>query len=148
METMEQFKPSYANTSSFNCNVLETGSKKDIDKGYHSPAQQWAALSKEEKDKILSARGSKKSGDRKGKKSKKPENNKRKLKSVITEAAEAISAITEDTATTDTNGNSSRTPNGLHTGTTPVDQFGRKAHKIKRIIQNLVAAAKGRKKSE
>jgi hypothetical protein len=67
VETMEQFKPSYANTSSFDCNVSETGSKKGIDKGYHSPAQ-WAALSKEEKDQILSARGSKKSSDRKGKK--------------------------------------------------------------------------------
>ena len=147
VETMEQFKPSYANTSSFDRNVSETGSKKGIDKGYRSPAQ-WAALSKEEKDKILSARGSKKSGDRKGKKGKKPENNKRKLESVVTEAAEAISAITEDTATTDTDGNSSRTPNGSHTGTTPADQFGRKAHEIKRIIQNVVAAAKGGKKSE
>ena len=147
VETMEQFKPSYANTSSFDRNVSETGSKKGIDKGYRSPAQ-WAALSKEEKDKILSARGSKKSGDRKGKKGKKPENNKRKLESVVTEAAEAISAITEDTATTDTDGNTSRMPNGLHTGTTPADQFGRKAHEIKRIIQNVVAAAKGGKKSE
>jgi hypothetical protein len=147
VETMEQFKPSYANTSSFDRNVSETGSKKGIDKGYRSPAQ-WAALSKEEKDKILSARGSKKSGDRKGKKGKKPENNKRKLESVVTEAAEAISAITEDTATTDTDGNSSRTPSGSSSGTSPVDQFGRKAHEIKRIIQNVVTAAKGGKKSE
>jgi hypothetical protein len=105
-----------------------------------------AALSKEEKDKILSARGSKKSGDRKGRKGKKPENNKRKLESVIMEAAEAISA--DDTDTTGTDGNSSRTPNGSHTGTSPADQFGRKAHKIKKIIKNVVAAAKDGKKSE
>jgi hypothetical protein len=40
VETLEQFKPSYANTSSFNHNVSETGSpKKGIYKGYHSPAQ-------------------------------------------------------------------------------------------------------------
>jgi hypothetical protein len=108
VETMEQFKTSYANTSSFDRNVLETGSKKGIDKGYRSPAQR-AALSKEEKDKILSARGSsKKSGDRKGKKGKKPENNKRNLESFVTEAAEAISAITDDTDTTGTDGNSSQ----------------------------------------
>jgi hypothetical protein len=149
VETMEQFKPSYANTSSFDRNVSETGSsKKGIDKGYRSPAQ-WAALSKEEKDKILSARGSKKSGDRKGKKGRKPDgNNKRKLEAVVTEAAEAISAITDDAETTGTDGNSSRTPSGLSSGTSPADQFGRKAHKIKRIIQNVVTAAKGGKKSE
>jgi hypothetical protein len=45
------------------------------DKGYRSPAQ-WAAISKkEEKDKILSAQGSKKSGDKKGKKGRKPDGN-------------------------------------------------------------------------
>jgi hypothetical protein len=131
--TMEQLKHSYPNTSSFVRNISETGSKKGIDKGYHSPAQ-WAALSKEEKDKILSARCSKKSGDRNGKKGKKPDNNKRKLKAVVTEAAEAISAITDDADTTGTDGNSSRTPNGLNTGTSPADQFGRKAHEIKKII--------------
>jgi hypothetical protein len=150
VETMEQFKPSYANTSSFDRNVSETGSsKKGIDKGYRSPAQ-WAALSKEEKDKILSARGSKKkSGDRKGKKGRKPDgNNKRKLEAVVTEAAEAISAITDDAETTGTDGNSSRTPSGSSSGTSPADQFGRKAHEIKRIIQNVVTAAKGGKKSE
>jgi len=149
VETMEQFKPSYASTTSFDRNVSETGSfKKGVDKGYRSPAQ-WAALSKEEKDKILSARGSKKSGDRKGKKGKKPDgNNKRKLESVVTEAAEAISAITDDAETTGTDGNSSRTPSGSSSGTSPADQFGRKAHEIKRIIQNVVTAAKGGKKSE
>jgi hypothetical protein len=148
METMEQFKPSYANTSSFDRKVSKTGSsKKGIDKGYLSPAQ-WVALSKEEKDKILSAKGSKKSGDRKGKKGKKPDGNKRKLEVVVTEAAEAISAITDDADTTGTDGNSSRTPNGLNNGTSPADQFTRKAHKIKKIIQNVVAAARGGKKSE
>jgi hypothetical protein len=112
IEIKEQFKPSYANTSLlFDCNVSETGSKKGIDKGYRSPAP-WAALLKEEKDKILSARGSKKSGDRKGKKGKKPDNNKCKLKAVITEPAEAISAITdEDADMTGTNGNRSKTLN-------------------------------------
>jgi hypothetical protein len=65
VETMEQFKPLYANTSSFDHNVSEPGSsKKGIEKGYHSPAQ-WAALSKEEKEKIPSARGSKMSRDKK-----------------------------------------------------------------------------------
>jgi hypothetical protein len=148
VETMEQFKPLYANTSSFDRNVSETGSsKKGVDKGYHSPAQ-WATLSKEEKDKILSARGSRKSGDKKGKKGRKPDGNKRKLKAVVTEAAEAISAITDDTDTTGTDGNSSRTPSGSSLGTSHVDQFGRQAHKIKRIIQNVVTAAKGGKKSE
>jgi hypothetical protein len=147
VETMEQFKPSYANTSSFDCNVLDAGSKKGIDKGYRSPAQR-AALSKEEKDKILSARCSKKSSDRKGKKGKKPENNKRKLKSVVTEAAEAISAITDDTDMTGTDGNRSRMLNGSNTRTSPADQFGHKAHKIKKIIQSVVVAAKGGKKSE
>jgi hypothetical protein len=49
---------------------------------------------------------------------------------------------------TGTDGNSSRTPNGLNTGTSPADQFGRKAHKIKKIIQSMVATAKGGKKSE
>jgi hypothetical protein len=148
VETMEQFKPSYANTNSFDRNISETGSsKKGIDKGYRSPAQ-WAALSKEEKDKILSARGSKKSGDKKGKKGKKPDGNKRKLETVITEAVEAISAITDDTATTGTDGNSSRTSSGSSSGNTPADQFGRKAHEIKRILQNMMTAATGGKKSE
>jgi hypothetical protein len=149
VETMEQFKPSHAHTSSFDRNVLErTGSKKGIDKGYRSPAQ-WAALSKDKKDKILSARGSKKSRDRKGKKGKKPDGNKHKLKAVVTEAAaEAISAITDDADTTSTNGNSNRTQNGSNTGTSPADQFGRKAHEIKKIIQNVAATARGGKKSE
>ena len=71
VETMEQFKPSYTNTSSFDRNISKTGSsKKGVDKGYRSPAQ-WAALSKEDRDKILAARGSKKSGDKKGKKGRK-----------------------------------------------------------------------------
>jgi hypothetical protein len=150
VETMEQFKPSYTNTSSFDRNISETGSsKKGVDKGYRSPAQ-WAALSKEDRDKILAARGSKKSGDKKGKKGGKSDGNKRKLEAVVTEAAEAISAITDDSETGTTDGNSSRTSNGSSTGTgtAPADQFGRKAHEIKRILQNMMTAAKGGKKSE
>jgi hypothetical protein len=107
---MEQFKPSYGNTSSFNHKVSKTcSSKKGIDKGYHSPAQ-WAALSKEETDKILSAQGSRKNGDKKGKKGTKPDVNKCKQEAVITETAEAFSAITHDTEMAGTkNGNSSKT---------------------------------------
>lgn len=148
VETMEQFKPSYATTSSFDRQISETGSlKKEIDGGYRSPAQ-WAALSKEERERILSARGAKKAGDKKGKKGKKPDGNKRKLEAVVTEAVEAISAITDDTATTGTDGNSSRTSSGSSSGNTPADQFGRKAHEIKRILQNMMTAATGGKKSE
>jgi hypothetical protein len=66
---MEQFKPSHANMSSFDHNRSETGSsKKGIGGKEYCSTAQWAALSKEEKDKILSARGSRKSGDKKGKK--------------------------------------------------------------------------------
>jgi len=151
VETMEQFKPSYATTSSFDRNISETGSsKKEIDKGYRSPAQ-WAALSKEEREKILSARGSsKKAGDKKGKKAKKQDGNKRKLEAVVTAAADAISAITDETAETGhgTDGNSSRTSTGSGSGQTPADQFGRKAHEIKKILQTMVSAATGGKKSE
>ena len=151
VETMEQFKPSYANTTSFDRNVSETGSsKKLVDKGYRTPAQ-WAALSKEEKEKILSARGSKKSGDRRGKRGKQQDRNKRKLEAVITEAAEAISTITGDTEATNngTDGtNSSRTPTGSNAGSNPADQFGRKAHEVKKILQTVIAAVKGGTKSE
>jgi hypothetical protein len=98
------------------------------------PAQ-WAALSKEEKDKILSVWGSKKSGDKKDNKGRNPDENKQKLEAVITgEAAEEIWATTDDTDTTGTNGNSSRTLSRLSTGNSPADQFGRKAHEIKRIL--------------
>jgi hypothetical protein len=151
VETMEQFKPSYADTTSFDRNISETGSnKKGVDKGYHSPAQ-WAALSKEEKEKILSARGSKKNGDKKGKKGRKSEANKRKLEAVVTDAAESIvTALTDDTEATGngTNGNSSRPPSGSSLGNAPGDQFGCKAHEIKRILKNMMTAATGGKKSE
>jgi hypothetical protein len=121
IEMMEQFKPSYVNTSLFDRNVSETGSsKKGIDKRYRSLAQ-WAALSKEEKDKILSARGSKKSRDRKGKKRRKPDRNEQKPEAVVTKVAEAILAITDDADMTGTDGSSSRTPSGLSVGNTPVD---------------------------
>jgi hypothetical protein len=150
VETMEQFKPSYATTSSFDRQISETGSlKKEIDGGYRSPAQ-WAALSKEEREKILSARGAKKAGDKKGKKGKKKDGNKRKLEAVVTAAADAISAITGETEETGhgTDGNSSRTSNGSGSGQTPANQFGRKAHEIKKILKTMVTAAMGGKKSE
>jgi len=152
VETMEQFKPSYATTSSFDRNISETGSSQmktdKTDKGYRSPAQ-WAALSKEEKEKILSARRSKKSGDKRNK-GKKENKNKRKLEAVVKEAAEAISAITEDNNATanGTDGDSSRTSNGSSSGSAPADQFGRKAHAIKKILQSMVTAATGGQKSE
>jgi len=150
VETMEQFRPSYADTTSFDRNISETGTSKQkgVDKGYRTPAQ-WAALSKEERDKILSARGSKKSGDKKGKKNK-TQDNKRKLEAAMTTAVDAISAITDDTEATGstTDGTSSRAPNGSETGNTPGDQFGRRAQEIKKILKTMVAAAKGGKKSE
>jgi hypothetical protein len=74
--------------------------------------------------------------------------NTRKLEAVVIETAEAISAITDDADTTGTDGNSSRTPNGSNMGNSPADQFGRKAHEIKKIIQNVAAAARGGKKLE
>jgi hypothetical protein len=150
VETMEQFKPSYATTSSFDRQISETGSlKKEIDGGYRSPAQ-WAALSKEERERILSARGAKKAGDKKGKKGKKKDGNKRKLEAVVTAAADAISAIMGETEETGhgTDGNSSRTSNGSGSGQTPANQFGRKAHEIKKILKTMVTAAMGGKKSE
>ena len=149
---MEQFKPSYATTSSFDRNISETGSSQKktdkIDKGYRSPAQ-WAALPKEEKEEILSAQRSKKSGDKRNK-GRKENKNKRKLEAVVKEAAEAISAITEDNNATanGTDGDSSRTSNGSSSGSAPADQFGRKAHAIKKILQSMVTAATGGQKSE
>jgi hypothetical protein len=54
----------------------------------------------------------------------------------------------DDTDMTGTDGNSSRTPSRSSSGNSPADQFGHKAHEIKRILQNMVTAAKGGKKSE
>jgi hypothetical protein len=75
---------------------------------------------------------------KKGKKGRRPDGNKRKLEAVITEVAEAILAITDDTEKTDTDINSSRTLSGLSSGNVPADQFGRKAHEMKRILQNTI----------
>jgi hypothetical protein len=144
---MEQFKPSYATTQAFDRNISETGSfQTKTDNGYRSPAQ-WAALSRDEKDKILSARRSKKSGDKRSKLKK--DKHKRKLAAAVKEAAESISAITDDTNTTanGTDGDSSRTANGSSSGSVPADQFGRKAHAIKKILQGMVTAATGGQKS-
>ena len=145
---MEQFKPSYATTQGFDRNISETGtSQTKTDKGYRSPAQ-WAALSKEEKDKILSARRSKKNGDKRNK-GKQETKQKRKLEAVVKEAAEAISAMTDDKNTTanGTDGESSRAENGLSSGSVPADQFGRKTHAIKKILQTMVTAATGGQRS-
>ena len=62
------------------------------------------------------------------------------------EAAEAISAMTDDQ--NGTNGESSRTTNGSSSDSVPADQFGRKAHAIKKILQTMVTAATGGQKSE
>ena len=143
VETMEQFKPSYATTQGFDRNISETRTyQTKTDKGYRSPAQ-WAALSKEEKDKILSARRSKKNGDKRNK-GKQETKQKRKLEAVVKEAAEAISAMTEDNSTANgADGESSRTANGSGSGSAPADQFGRKAHAIKKILKTMVTAATG-----
>ena len=107
---------------------------------------QWAALSKEERSQILSARKSKKTGDKH--KSRNANKNKRKLEAVVKEAAEAISALTEQPSTaTGTDGESSSTPTGSIAGAAPADQFGRKAHAIKNVLQSMVTAAMGGKKS-
>jgi len=47
-----------------------------------------------------------------------------------------------------TNGESSRMTNGSSSGSVLADQFGRKAHAIKKILQTMVSAATGGKKSE
>ena len=62
------------------------------------------------------------------------------------EAAEAISAMTDDQ--NGTNGESSRAANESSSGSVPADQFGRKAHAIKKILQTMVTAATGGQKSE
>jgi hypothetical protein len=146
VETMEQFKPSYATTSSFDRNISETGSfKAKTDNGYRTAAQ-WAALSKEERSQILSARKSKKTGDKH--KSRNANKNKRKLEAVVKEAAATISALTEQSSTaTGTDGESSNTPAGSTAGAAPADQFGRKAHAIQKALQSIVTAATGSKKS-
>ena len=69
---------------------------------------------------------------------------KRKLEAVVKEAAEAISAMTEDNSTANgADGESSRTANGSSSGSAPADQFGRKAHAIKKILKTMVTAATG-----
>jgi hypothetical protein len=75
---------------------------------------------------------------------------KRKLEAVVKEAAEAISAMTDDKNMTanGTDGESSRAANGSSSGSVPADQFGRKAHAIKKILQTMVTAATGGQKSE
>ena len=94
----------------------------------------------------MSARKSKKTGDKH--KSRNANKNKRKLEAVVKEAAEAISALTEQPSTaTGTDGESSSTPTGSIAGAAPADQFGRKAHAIKNVLQRMVTAAMGGKKS-
>ena len=125
VQTMEQFKMSYSDTTSYDRNIAETGTHKKTDGSYRSP-QEWAALSKEEKAKILSAH-SKKKGGGKDKSKRGDKNPKRKLEAIVTEAVEAILAITDPssatpTVTTEGVGNSTSTASA--TGSSPGDQFG------------------------
>jgi hypothetical protein len=147
---MEQFnKPLYANMSSFDRNVSKTGSsKKGIDKGYRWPAQ-WAALSKNEKDKILSVSlGLKEEQGKKARRARSQMVIRESSKQSLQKATEAISAIMNDTDATCTDGDSNRTASESSSGNSLGDQFGRKAHETKRIIQSVVTTAKGGKKSE
>jgi hypothetical protein len=148
VQTMEQFKMSYSDTTSYDQNITETGTHKKTDGSYRSP-QEWAALSKEEKAKILSAR-SKKKGGGKDKSKRGDKNPKRKLEAIVMEAVEAISAITDPsiaTPTVATEGMGNSTSTASVTGSSLGDQFGRRTSKIKKIISQVVSVAKGGKKS-
>lgn len=149
VETMEQFRPSYAASTSFDRNISETTAQRpgkgNTDNSYRSPAE-WAALSREERSKILSARSSKKRGDGRSKKGKRPD--KRKLEAAMTSAADAITALAgEKTTDSSTGGSSSGTPTASSTGSNPGDQFGRKAQELKKILRTMMATATSGKTS-
>jgi hypothetical protein len=67
VETMDQFKASYANTSSFDRNLSETGSRKGSTR-YTVLQLSGQPFPMRKRTRSLSARGSKKSGDGKGNK--------------------------------------------------------------------------------
>jgi predicted Fe-S protein YdhL (DUF1289 family) len=146
VETMEQFKPSYAGSAHFDRNVSEVG--KGVDSTYRSPSQ-WQALSKEERQAIMSARKGKghdkNKGKKKAKKEKREEARKRKLEEVVKAATDDLSALTGYTEpTVDSAGGN----NGAVAGprvVSPGDQFGRKAHAIRKILSAVAAAATGKK---
>lgn len=152
VETMEQFRPDYSDERTFERNISETnkhGAAKGGDSSYRSPAQ-WAALSREERDKILSARGKKKGGDGKKQKRKdKKEAHKRKLEELMKTATEELAGLTGGTDAT-------ANPNNVEAGTpaaqarqpgqpevNPADQFGRKAHAIRTILTAVAEASRG-----
>jgi hypothetical protein len=143
VETMEQFKPSYAGAAGFDRNIAEVG--KGVDSTYRSPAQ-WQALTKEERDAILSARKGKKPGNKnhkkkKAKKDKREQDRKRKLEEVVKAATDELSALTGGTEPTqDTAGGNTGAVAGPRGGG-PGDQFGRHAHAIRRALASVVAAA-------
>jgi hypothetical protein len=148
VETMEQFKPAYASSARFDRNVQEVGK---VGNDYRSPAE-WNALSKDERQKIMSARqkkgGGKKSGGKKA--YKKDKEKKRKLEEVVKTAVDDLSALTNGTEPTGSsasrnNGGAERESNA--TDSSPGDQFGRRASAIKKILAAVAAAASGKKQT-
>ena len=144
VETMEQFKPAYASATGVDRNVAELGK---VDATYKTPAQ-WQALSKEERQAIMSARKGKDPKEQKARKKArkdKREEKQRKLEEVVKAAVDELSALTGGTEpTVDSAGNT-----GAVTGVRPVsDQFGRKANAIKRTMAAVCEAAGRKLRSE